>query len=236
MKNNAILFSGGLDSTTLAYQNLKEGNNVLLLYTKILNNPNKTKRELKACEKIKDILRSVFPDKQISLEINEVKIGKHNDNLLFPQIPIHFFSMIESCCENHIDEIQIGYVMGDDAISYINDLQKLYSAHKFLFEKELPKLTFPLSKIKKEIIINKYHDDLIFKELLKHVVFCEDELIEGNVRCGHCHACRRYDYELGRTCIPEEFEHFNSYFRSNLNDRILIDDGEIIYEDPRETE
>ena len=248
-KKVAILFSGGLDSTALAYQNCLEGNDVLLVYTKILNNPNKTKRELESCHKIKEILFDKFPNMQLTLAINEVKIGRNNENLNFAQIPVHFLSMVETCCNHWVDEIQIGYVMGDDAISYLDDLRKLYKDHRFLFEQEPPKLTFPLTKTKKIYINGKYRNDNVFKELLKHVTFCESELTDVT-RCNRCHSCKRYDYEFDGVGIPQEFYHYynaqelmeeHSSFVSAIETDIHIGDGcvddcaEMIY-DPRETE
>src|SRR5258706_4867360 len=146
-KRVAILFSSGLDSTYLIWKNLENGNEVLPIYIEIKNNENKTKIEKQNVTMLCEMFREKYGDKKIqhTCFISEVLITNNNLDLLFTQLPIWIFSLVYLPM-HRIDEIQIGYVMNDDAISYINEIKKFYKAHSWLHEIKQPKLVFPLIK------------------------------------------------------------------------------------------
>jgi hypothetical protein len=86
--------------------------------------------------------------------------------------------------EPDVDKIAIGYVMNDDAISYLKEIKDIYrSFEKIKADRKLPSLEFPLSKFKKSEIVKS----LPF-QYLKEITFCEG--IEDN--CGTCPTCRRW--------------------------------------------
>jgi len=188
MKKVLILSSGGLDSTYLVYENLKKGNLVRTLYTTVQNNGHKPESEKKSLELQKEYFLKNFPNQLETYYNNvEILISYPQDNLILKQIPLWIMSMLYYC--EGVDEIQVGYVMNDDAISFLEDIKGIYKSYEFLFDNKCPELIFPLTKTKKEEIINK-----IPQELINTIVFCEAPLYGGEKYkpCGGCAVCKRY--------------------------------------------
>jgi hypothetical protein len=87
----------------------------------------------------------------------------------------------------------MGYVMNDDAISYIDDIKRVYNSYKSLSDSLVP-IKFPLKKFKKEMIIDELPEK--YSEL---TITCEEPRIKGNGNaeildydaCGYCPACKR---------------------------------------------
>ena len=190
MKKVLIPWSGGLDSTTLVYNNLKEGNTVVPVYLTIENNENKVKKELEVLDKLKSVLdgkisRGELPGRLERIE-SDVRLSVAGcPNLSLAQIPVWITGLLYT--EWHgVDEIQVGYVMNDDAISYIPDFKKMFNSYKSIVHDELsiPKLTFPLVKTKKRICW-----DTLPHEVRQLTVFCENP--SGGNDCGHCVSCQR---------------------------------------------
>lgn len=200
-KKVAVLFSSGLDSTYLIWKNLEEGNEVFPIYVEIKNNVNKTKIEKQNVKMLFEIFREKYGYRKINEPyfITEVSIMTSNDDLLFTQLPIWIFSLAYLPI-NKIDEIQIGYVMNDDAISYIDDIKKFYKAHAWLHKSKQPKLVFPLIKIYKQEMMRN-----LPLEYKNYITSCENpELlpyhmhVKGTNRklqfykpCGDCVPCKR---------------------------------------------
>jgi 7-cyano-7-deazaguanine synthase in queuosine biosynthesis len=190
-KKVAVLFSGGLDSTYLIWDNLKKGNTVIPVYFTIINNGDKPQLERNRIDLLYKKFYETYgglikePENVISLEVT--KLGS---NLHFHQVPVWILGL-QFCQISYLDEIQIGYVMNDDIVSYINDIKKIYNSYKGILDKQI-KLKFPLLKINKEYI---------FKELPKKyrdlTVTCENPKIIGDDNatilnyepCGNCPAC-----------------------------------------------
>ena len=170
--NILIPFSGGLDSTYLVYKTLKEGNNPILVYFEIINNLNKTrielihrkeiKKELEKHFRIDSILRKQIDIKDLEVQTKIEISGRVNESYILVQPPIWIYG-IHSVSESIYDKIQIAYVLGDCAISYLEDIQNLYKAYTpFVRNKidNLKPLEFPLIKYAKEEIANDLPDTI----------------------------------------------------------------------------
>lgn len=199
IKHVAILFSSGLDSTYLLYKNLKEGNIVYPYYVDILNNTNK-----RIVEKQNIFMLYELFEKNFGEQINKPKIiGEFSINvewgndLLFVQLPIWIFGLSYIGVEN-LNEIQIGYVANDDAISYVEEIKMHYYANKWLHKNKRPKLTFPLIKNHKSQMM----DDLPIEyklfvsscenpELKPYFYKIKDKRLQYYNPCGDCVACQR---------------------------------------------
>lgn len=200
MKKIAVLFSGGLDSTYLIWKNLKEGNRVLPIYIEIKNNSNKVLLEKNRIELLFNKFKEEF-DKNHSYDeklldniyyITEVNIFGSGDELCFKQIPIWILGMLY-IQQKGIDEIQVGYIGNDDAVSYINDIKKIYNSYKSItINNYLIPLKFPLLKKHKFDIAKQ-----LPKQYFNLIVSCEnpriigsenDEIIEYEPCC-NCGAC-----------------------------------------------
>jgi hypothetical protein len=110
------------------------------------------------------------------------------DGLHFAQMPFWIMSGLRAVT----DEVHIGYVMNDDAISYLGDIQKIWNSYKCIHDK-LPKLKFPLAKLNKEIIKSQLPDSL-FQEVFScenpHLTIDEKSFVE----CGTCVSCNKNKY------------------------------------------
>jgi len=189
-KKVLITWSGGLDSTYLVYKNLKEGNMVIPVYLSIENNSIKVENEKKAIDKMYEVFKKLKLEGHLEPIRDDFNLTVSNaSNLKFAQIPVWVCGILFSSWD-HIDEIQMGYVMNDDAVSYIGDIKKIFRSYKDIIHNEYSniKLTFPLLKMSKNQIWNEMPD-----VLRQETVFCE-EPYEGK-DCGECHTCKRYEYE-----------------------------------------
>lgn len=191
-----VLFSGGLDSTYLLWKNLKEGNHVIPIYIEISNNINKSILEKNRVKLLHEKFSKEFnKDKYLLRDINyavTVGVNASEDSLYFKQIPIWIFGAI-FLQSMHFDEIQIGYVMNDDAISYLDEIKKIYNSYKGILDSITP-LSFPLTKMKKIQMACE-----LPREYLDLVVSCENpHIVDGKKSkiieyepCCDCPACRR---------------------------------------------
>lgn len=203
-KNVIILWSGGLDSTYLVYDCLKKGYNVYPVYIKLLNNTSKTEMELDVIKKISEKMKEMFPNNFNELKITmSINIDYHYHNNYFQQLPIWILGILFSI-KDDIDEIYLGYVTGDDAISYLNEIKKIYKSYSPIVS-NLPKLLFPLSKTLKLEILNKLPSVLTdltktceIPKKIKNEITNEIEYIE----CGQCDTCIKK-----RKYLPNSFKH-----------------------------
>ena len=121
-KRVGVLFSGGLDSTYLVWRNLEDGNEVVPIYIEISNNENKSKLEKNRIEALWKLFDDVYGNK-IDRIVYSIKIDINAaDNLTFKQVPVWVSGLVYS--QNHgVQELQIGYVGGDDAIGHLDDIK-----------------------------------------------------------------------------------------------------------------
>jgi hypothetical protein len=213
-KSVAVLFSGGLDSTYLVWKNLKDGNEVVPIYVEIENNEVKSILEKNRVK----LLRTEFA-KEFNLEkrlIHDVKfaikVGVHANegSLYFKQVPIWLFSVVFLQGMDNIDEIQIGYVSNDDAISYLDDIQNIYKSYQTVSEPMKP-LAFPLTKKKKYMMANelpKQYFDLIFSCEMPKIIGSKDAEIIKYEACCDCVPCRHIiaDDYYGIGNYPEAYQ------------------------------
>jgi 7-cyano-7-deazaguanine synthase in queuosine biosynthesis len=211
MKTVLVLASGGFDSTYLIMKNLREGNCVIPLYIKSMVDSYQRKYEIKALQAIVSEFQKLYPKK--------VKTNKFSESYLcdfiqyesnfwcggyhgFPlQQPIVWMLGAASFINKdttppEIDEIQLGYVMEDHALSWLKEIKKLFKAimgmsmmtHFAVNGKEykLPKVTFPIIKLSKYDIYGSIERDC--PSIFKLCVTCETPNEDGSA-CGHCHSC-----------------------------------------------
>ena len=210
-KNIAILFSGGLDSTYLMWKALKDGHNAYPIYISIKNNSNKVTVEKQQSNLIIRELNNEF-DTNINLhEFANIEVGD-SSNLTLPQ-PFLWSTLVNvGGGLDDFDELQIGYVMGDDAIGYIDEIKKLYRATKPFIVKQ-PKLTFPITKVYKNEIVNRLPE-----QYLKLITSCENPNLKSygiTINGGITKDVKYRFFEPCGECLPCEKTIDNNYFGSN---------------------
>jgi len=198
-KTVAVLFSGGLDSTYLTYINLKNGNRVVPIYIEIENNENKTIIEKNHIKLLHQEFRKEFDkDSQYPLNIAEIEyvlnvgVRAYESDLSFKQVPIWMLGIVFSQGLK-VDEIQIGYVSNDDAISYLSDIKKIYKSYQSIALNKLIPLVFPLAKHKKEFMAadlpKNYRDLIVTCEYPRYIGDKDAKIIEFEPCC-ECIPCR----------------------------------------------
>jgi hypothetical protein len=191
-KKIAVLFSGGLDSTYLVWKNLTDGNEVLPIYIEIENNKIKSILEKNRIKLLHKEFRKEFHDNIHDIQYTlKVSVEANEDSLYFKQLPIWIFGMIFSQSMN-VDEIQIGYVCNDDAISYLEDIQNIYKSYQNVCEPMKP-LVFPSAKMKKWQMAHKLpkqYLDLVFSCENATIIGLEDAEIINYEPCCECVPCK----------------------------------------------
>lgn len=239
MKKVAVLFSGGLDSTYLVWKNLKDGNQVFPIYVEIQNNETKSVLEKNRTKLLYEEFSKEFnsPEKyerQIHEIHHAISVGVRasESSLYFKQMPVWIFSLMFMQSMD-VDEIQIGYVSNDDAISYLDDIQNIYKSYQVICEPMKP-LVFPLVKMKKSVMIREL--PMQYREL---IISCETPRIIGDknaeiiryepcCECSPCNVIIASDYyDTGR--YPENYHnnlvlHFARQLR-NLDYRVVDKNG-----------
>ncbi len=195
-KHIGVLYTSGLDSTFLVYKNLKEGNVVQPFYVRLSNNDTKTKAELYNIDKQIELFREAYGESIKSIRtIMKLNIDEFSYTTALVQAPMWVYALqfVQNC---DIDEFQIGYVMNDCAISYLDEIKILYRTFHGLAmmgSKQVP-LAFPLTKYSKVDILTdlpgKYRRYLWSCEMPR--VIGEDDHIEYHPCGGTCHPCTKY--------------------------------------------
>lgn len=190
-KDVLIFFTGGFDSTYLLEANLKAGNRVTCIYTKINNNETKTKAELAVIDEIIEVLNRKY-SVNLNIIVNEIMVSG-GSSVALPQVPVHIFSALYGI-RNHYSSVQIGYCMNDDAISFLSEIKKAYNSFQPMFDFKMPNLIFPLMQISKYEMITDFSE-----ELLKLVYSCENDFSFSEIDedpilepCGKCVPCKKY--------------------------------------------
>lgn len=181
-KNYLVSWSGGLDSTFLIYKLLNEGHHVDAIYTTLSNNKNKTEYEKNA---IRNLL-PYFNDRDFTYREDYYSVLLKGDNVLLFKQPLLWINALVYNLTNKTTNVALGYIMGDDIISYISDLHNLWNnTCKFLQHNiKQPELEFPLIKYPKEYIYEQ-----LPKYLKENVVWCEHPV--DNKPCGYCKPCKK---------------------------------------------
>lgn len=232
MKNKCsyVLWSGGLDSTYLIHKLLSENPNqtVVAGYVEVLNNYDKTQMELKATEKLNEQLQVMYPNRFRFLgTVYKCNVCLTTNWMPLPQM-IVWISSIMSSTPHDANEICVGYVMNDCAISYLSELKSFIKSYsKMLCNGKLPPISFPLSKTNKEEIHNS-----IPYELKNHVVWCEMPRKKTDNLYGPCGVCIPCKHSPIMERMPKEVYKEESVKASPEEFVETINDDKIVYTDP----
>jgi 7-cyano-7-deazaguanine synthase in queuosine biosynthesis len=207
MKNIIVMSSGGFDSTYLIWKNLEEGNKVFPVYIETTIDPEQKKAEINAlniiCHYFSDIygfsMINCWPER---LELN-VTYAK-GIPLQQSQVWIYGAFLFSQKEQKNFDEVQIGYIMNDCALSYLDELKNLWNAFN-LFKHDAsnktPNLSFPIIKKLKFDIMNVLSEKC--PEIFSFVHFCERPKEKEN--CKECPSCKKaYSSEYERLSARAE--------------------------------
>lgn len=187
-KRVLIPWSGGMDSTYLIKWYSDKGYDVYTGYINLVNNGLKSVIEQNTIEKLLPLMEKY---RMYHLDtLFTINIVKTQSNSLSLSQPLLWLTPL-AYNSSFYDEVAIGYVMGDCAVSYLNDFQNIWESFKGLspFPDRWPELKFPLIKMKKDFIWQQLDDDI-----RKLCVWCEnpiDDEILGYKICNDCVPCKR---------------------------------------------
>lgn len=200
-----VAWSGGLDSTYLIWKAIQLGIKVDAAYFELVNNATKVKREQMA---IGALLPYFNQNPNFKFLGTTVKFEIGNDHEVvgsyLQQVPIWLSSIVYSYNEKH-NKIALGYVTGDDDISYLPEIQGIYAAVSKMFRTDkIPELVIPLRKISKWVELQELPHDII-----NSVTFCEEVLADGEDNCGKCAPCRWWKYLEEAQQVPWQCYRFH---------------------------
>jgi 7-cyano-7-deazaguanine synthase in queuosine biosynthesis len=198
-KRPLLLFSGGLDSTTMLYAALQESD-VDVLFCDCGQHAQKIQAERLAR---RNIIRWMNEERV-------VESGKERFHVVheFNYSGVNFASApsmrstqsvpwlvaalyhCDPCCHS---EVRIGYVMGDDALIYRHEIQEAWRNLCLFSKTDAVPLEFPLLHYRKEQLLKWLPADL-----LDLIWVCETPKWRGMeiVACGHCKPCERHNREM----------------------------------------
>lgn len=186
---------------------LREGHYVTGMWVNIDNNQVKNDMERSARTTLSDKLYELFPLTWRYSEYNGPIFNLSTNGVLpryvkFHQMPVWIYGCHWVATMGEFDAIAIGYVMNDDAVSFIEDFRRAYESLRFNFQDDnmftglprttYPMLEFPLCKTKKQVI----YAHMEKAGLLGLCWTCEMPI--DSSPCGRCSACIRRNEIDGR--------------------------------------
>lgn len=179
-----LLWSGGLDSTFMIQHILENTDSIVHAgYVEVANNKVKMQHEQKAINKMVPVFKRMFGERfQYDGTVLKYSLYKRNESVLI-QLAAWMGALMMTT--NHdFDQVAIGYVMGDCAISYLSEMERLFDVYRDICNGHFPSVWFPLSK---------WHKDQIARtldpRLKKRVFWCESP--KKGKPCKECEPCKR---------------------------------------------
>lgn len=195
-----VLWSGGLDSTALIFRLLKAGHNVTAVHAKIANNVGKAVCERKAIDAIRAVIMEDYSFPQFYFDEGTVEVSASigtTDHIGLIQPPIWLMSAF-FLCRDKFDAVALGYVVADDANSYIDEHRRLWKAlWGFSNSVKMPRLEFPIMKEAKRPL----YDELP-SSVRQSIWWCEHpnklnvmgDDVTAYGECRECEPCRTAAY------------------------------------------
>ena len=218
MSNNILQsVSGGFDSTYLLIKNLQNGDNVFPIYIHV-NCIDPIKQIIESTV-IKSIIEKLKPRFNNLHELIEIEMGIDNIRDIFSSQPVFWILGLFNEVKNRknyadYDEVHIGYIMQDSALSYLKEIKTYWKAmFSFSIQKySVPKLVFPLTKYHKVMIINelyRYDSDILSscwtceRPVMHRAKKKTDNTIETYIEpCGICDPCLKFKTPKGNYFEP----------------------------------
>ena len=234
-KNILLSISGGYDSTYLLIRNLKNGNFVYPVYTFVsCIDPVKQLIEYDIIQKLIYRLQK-FYDNLLDISVNQINIDCPKN--LYSNQPILWLQSLfkEVKDKPFIDEVNIGYISTDMAVSLIKEIKSLW---KYLFSFShpayfIPKLKFPLINLTKGKIIENLiaFDEEIYKNcwtcelpiIVKKKKIDKDSVEIIVTSCGNCLPCEHIQDTIDDSNNKRQVYKFifnTKYFINDFNLRI----------------
>lgn len=197
-----IPWTGGLDSTALMVMGMKAGHRIYYVHLDGGQPETQQKAEKEACRNISNKFYELFKDQvKPHMVRTRLTIDPRHTGMPTTQMPAWFMHLLTLLAPRHLDrpydEIQMGYVLGDDAayacthlaIAFEHMAKAIYG-----LDYQPPKLTFPLMGYRKGTLIEYLREH----KLENMISYCElPQLYDDGWRpCTVCVSCRRHHRAL----------------------------------------
>jgi 7-cyano-7-deazaguanine synthase in queuosine biosynthesis len=208
-----IPWTGGLDSTALMVMAMKAEHRVYYVHMDGGQPETQQRAEKGACREITNRFFDLFPGRiQPKLVRTRLKIDPRETGMPMTQLPAWFMHLIALLAPRHLDrpydEIQMGYVLGDDAayacthmaIAFEHLAKAIYG-----LDYNPPKLTFPIMGYRKGALLQLMEEHKL-ENLLS---YCELPQLydEGWRPCTVCVSCRRHERVKEDAKIYQDAKH-----------------------------
>jgi 7-cyano-7-deazaguanine synthase in queuosine biosynthesis len=190
--NILALVSGGFDSTAMIHRALVDGHRVTPLYVSTIIHENQKKHEQQALKTILYYLSTKYGElisnRPTVLELGSLQSSKAG----LQQPPLWLYgAFLESQQDITYDEVWVGYITEDHALSYSDEIKNLWKALNAFtppFANKIPELKFPMMKWLKYDTINYVVEKM--PEVFYAIQYCEFPKEDGTT-CGTCHSCKK---------------------------------------------
>ncbi len=221
MTRPLILFSGGLDSTTLLYDRLVRGDNVDVLYIDCGQGPNKIAAEKAAAINILDLFQDFKSRGLLEAEVETRHMdatfawsrGHAPSTFSFAQVLPWLVTAMQYVDSYKHSKVEIAYCMGDQISSELYKLQAVWAQlWSCISDRPLVPLEFPFLRQSKQYFLERlpsYLRDLtwVCEIPVDRHEEGDDEALAGPRwgQCWKCMACKRskMEQELYAMSRPE---------------------------------
>lgn len=204
-KKDLLLWSGGLDSTSIFFKYFLKRNPIDLVYFDLQNNHRKSRAELTARDRIKQILKFNYPDASMYLssitdrvyEINEIHPVR-NGAVSYWQPFIWLTSLIQIInTDVEYQNVILGYIQKDDFWHIRREFEDAYKNLQYVVSPhdgiKWPTLSYPFEWKSKQDLVNELSEHKVGRLILDQIWTCEmprDEEFEL-LSCGLCLPCKK---------------------------------------------
>lgn len=184
-----ILWSGGLDSTHLVWNQISNGRSVDVAYVLLRNNEAKVARETKARNKIKKYLGAYDASIRNDYTVDIPTIHPSDDVHMVQALAWVYAAQLLYNPDKHT-HIEMGYIRGDDFwhIRHDVDMANEYLSKAFHM-KGIVKYVYPLEWKDKASVLKAY-DNKFGKKLLKKITYCEGYDDAAETKKCKCKPCK----------------------------------------------
>lgn len=198
-----VLYSAGLDSTYLLLKELDKGNYVIPV-TNLLNSDD---LDFISHYIIQLNIHHLYRTNMNRLIYSVDSQVRNPSSFSYYQQAYNIMSIFVLGYNflQYVDEVQIGFTLKDEGVSYISELRTLFNTSlKFMPDEETPlktKLVFPLSRMSKPMIAEKLEKLQKKNNTNLRILSCEKSFsrIENDDKevvmtikcCGTCNSCQR---------------------------------------------
>lgn len=220
IKRDLILFSGGLDSTSVVADYVNKGKPFDILYVDGGQHRGKKALEEEAVRSIMSELKQLHPElsyKHYTASANWLNsVTPYGSHPAFSQTPAWLFAALRAYEPERHEAVVLSYVLGDDISYSLSAVKKAWSALTILtWDTEVP-IKLPLVTFNKSYLLK-----MMPLWLFKLIWICE--MPTDGRRCGICSACNKMDQVFlveTSTSVWDKLGHWNSTLNPKLTPRV----------------